>query len=191
MRKLFLSLAMLVPAVGFAQFSPTIQVYYDFGVDQYKNSFYGANFIAGYAFSKTVKAGVGVGVGGADMLYYESNSSAGDSRDAATLAPVFADFQYKFNEDGITPYINIDAGYTLALSDNIENPGFFALPAFGVSFPLSNGAINVQLGYKYQTFAKKWFWFSNTTTGPNAYGSDSGREKTSCNEIELSIGYTF
>ena len=189
MKKLLLLFAMLIPTMSFAQFSPTIQAYFDLGVDKYKNKFYGANFIGDYAFNKSIKAGVGVGIGGADMLYYES--STGDSRDAATLMPIFADFQYKFNEEGITPYLNLDAGYTLALSSNINNPGFFILPAFGVSFPLSKGAINLQVGYKYQKFEHDWFWFSNATTGINAYKSDSGKEKTSCNAIEISIGYTF
>ena len=189
MKKLLLVFALLIPTMSSAQFSPTIQAYFDLGVDKYKNKFYGANFIGDYAFNKSIKAGFGVGIGGADMLYYEA--STGDSRDAATLMPIFADFQYKFNEEGITPYINFDAGYTLALSDNINNPGFFALPAFGISFPLSKGAINLQVGYKYQKFEHDWFWFSNATTGVNAYMSDSGKEKTSCNEIEISIGYTF
>ena len=189
MKKFVVLSAMLLPIVAHAQFKPTIQAYYDFGVDKYKNQYYGANFIGDYAFNKSIKAGVGVGIGGADMLYYES--STGDSRDAATLMPIFADFQYKFNEEGITPYLNLDAGYTLALSDNINNPGFFALPAIGVSFPLSKGAINIQVGYKYQKFEHDWFYFSNATTGINAHYSNSGKEKTSCNEIELSIGYTF
>ena len=189
MKKLLLLFALLIPTMSFAQFSPTIQAYFDLGVDKYKNKFYGANFIGDYAFNKNIKAGVGVGIGGADMLYYES--STGDSRDAATLMPIFADFQYKFNEEGITPYLNLDAGYTLALSSNINNPGLFVLPAFGVSFPLSKGAINLQIGYKYQEFEHDWFYFSNATTGINAHYSNSGKEKTSCNEIELSIGYTF
>ena len=183
---LLLFLVTIVSSVCHAQFSPTIQAYFDFGVDRYKNKFYGVNFIADYAFIKKFKAGVGVGIGGADMLHYES--SRGDSRDAATLLPIFADFQYKFNEDGISPYLNLDAGYTLALSSNISHPGFFVLPAFGVSFPLSKGSINLQVGYKYQKFEYDWFWFSNATTGINAYRSDSGKTKASCNEIELSIG---
>lgn len=134
MKKLLLLFALLIPTMSFAQFSPTIQAYFDLGVDKYKNKFYGANFIGDYAFNKNIKAGVGVGIGGADMLYYES--SAGDSRDAATLMPIFADFQYKFNEEGITPYINLDAGYTLALSSNINNPGFFYLTCLWCFIPI-------------------------------------------------------
>lgn len=189
MKKLFLVLSLLVPATSFAQFSPTIQAYFDLGVDNHKNKFYGANVIGNYAFTKAIKAGIGVGIGGADMLYYES--STGDSRDAATLMPVFADFQYKFNEEGITPYFNLDAGYTFALSSNISSPGFFVLPALGVSFPLSKGAINLQIGYKYQRFEYDWFYYSNIGYGPRANYSDSGKKKTSCNEIEFSLGYTF
>ena len=108
MKKLLLVFALLIPTMSFAQFSPTIQAYFDLGVDKYKNKFYGANFIGDYAFKKSIKAGVGVGIGGAEMLYYES--STGDSWDAATLMPIFADFQYKFNEEGITPYLNLSTG---------------------------------------------------------------------------------
>ena len=189
MKKLLLLFTMLIPVMSFAQFSPTIQAYFDLGVDKYKNNFYGVNLIGDYSFSKSFKAGIGVGIGGADMLYYES--STGDSRDAATLMPIFADFQYKFNEEGTTPYLNLDAGYTLALSSNINNPGLFVMPAFGISFPLSKGIVNLQIGYKFQKFEYDWFWFSNATTGINAYKSNSGKEQKSCNEIEFSIGYTF
>ncbi|MBR5061841.1 MAG: hypothetical protein IKX24_06830 [Prevotella sp.] len=189
MKKKLLLYVLLIPTMSFAQFSPTIQAYFDLGMDKYKNKFYGANLIGDYAFTKSVKAGIGVGIGGADILYFES--STGDSRDAATLMPFFADFQYKFNDEGIAPYLNLDAGYTLALSSNINNPGLFILPAFGVSFPLSKGAINLQIGYKYQKFEHDWFYISNATTGINAHYSNSGKENTSCNEIELSIGYTF
>ena len=191
MKKTLLLFAILIPSMSFAQFSSTIQTYFDFGVDRYKNKFYGANFISDYAFTKGIKAGIGIGIGGADMLYYESNN-LGDSRDAATLMPVFGDFQYKFIEKGISPYLNFDVGYTLALSSNINNPGFFALPAFGVSFPLNKGAINLQIGYKYQNFEYDWFWYSSSSKyGIIDYMSNSGKEKAACDEIELSIGYTF
>lgn len=107
MKKTLILFAILIPSMSFAQFSSTIQTYFDFGVDRYKNKFYGANFISDYAFSKGIKAGIGIGIGGADMLYYESNN-LGDSRDAATLMSVFGDFQYKFIEKGISPYLNFD-----------------------------------------------------------------------------------
>lgn len=189
-KKLFLTvLTILLPFVSFAQFSPAIQAYYDFGVDKFKNKFYGANVILNYSFYKQFKAGIGVGIGGADMLYYELNSS--DSRDDATLMPVFADAQYRLVKDGISPYVNLDAGYTFAISSNIDNPGFFILPAFGVSFPLKKGAINLQVGYKYQKFQYDWFWFSSSNLHNLRYDSASGTEKTSCNEIQIAVSYSF
>ena len=70
MKKLLLVFAFFIPTMSFAQFSPTIQAYFDLGVDKYNNKFYGANFIVDYAFNKSIKAGVGVGIGGADILYW-------------------------------------------------------------------------------------------------------------------------
>ena len=174
--------------MGYAQFKPTIQAYYDFGVDTYKNSFYGANFIVDYVFNPSLAAGVGVGIGGADILYSQYNGT--DSRDAATLMPLFADLKYKFNPEGVSPYLRIDAGYNVALSSNIDSPGFFALPSIGVSFPLTKGEFQIQVGYKYQRFQYKWWHMSNSSS-INPFYSNSATEKTSSNEIQLSIGFSF
>ena len=55
MKKTLILFAILIPSMSFAQFSSTIQTYFDFGVDRYKNKFYGANFISDYAFSKALR----------------------------------------------------------------------------------------------------------------------------------------
>ena len=92
---------------------------------------------------------------------------------------MFVDGKLNFISGKISPYVNLDLGYTayMPFSDYAkENKlGFFVQPALGVDFNIGKGALFVQVGYKYQ-MRKCDHWVD--TNG-------------NYSQVSLAIGYQF
>lgn len=175
MKKILFLLAML-PMMVFAQkgFEPSVKVSYEIPVDD--NQSFGADFLAGYRLSETFKVGLGVGAYWCEHLY-STGSFYGDYKESAMYVPIYANGKVNFTKKGVSPYFSLDLGYSVfvSFSDYADDNklGLFARPAFGVDFPVSDGKIFTEVGYKYQK--RDWDLLENP----------------SYSQITISAGYTF
>ena len=80
-----------------------------------------------------------------------------------TMIPVFVDGKISMpNKKDISPYLGLAVGYSLNVSNGIENSGVLVNPQLGIQFKLYNG-IRINLGTAYQTqqmpfFVVQDFW---------------------------------
>lgn len=182
---LFLFVAMLATSMCFAQskFEPQVKVGYDLGIDDDKNLSFGAELLAGYRFNENFRLGVGTGISWCKHLYEKAGVSSitdeyyKDYKETALYVPLFVNGKFNFIKGGVSPYLSLDLGYTFFISCSDyadENDlGFMAKPAFGVDFPVVNGNIFVELGYKYQK--RDWPLI----------------EKADYSQLSIAVGYSF
>ncbi len=141
-------------------FEPQIRVTFDEGIDNFDNFSFGADFLAGYRFNEIVCIGAGVGLNYIDLRYEQAgwNSSLEryDSgyKESAMSFPVFANVKVNFTKTKISPFINVDLGYTafLPFSKYAQHNklGFLMRPAFGVDFHFCKWSLFLEIAYKYQ-----------------------------------------
>lgn len=182
----FLTLALFFISQSFAQssFEPQVRATFDAGVDHDKNLSFGADFVAGYRIKPNIRIGAGVGISYVNLLYEDAHISSSlvfhdKYKESAAYVPVFADAKFNLTSDKVSPFINIDLGYSIFIpcSDYAKNNklGFFAAPAFGCDFNVGEGELFVQVGYKYQV--RKCDLWTNT--------------KGDYNQITVGVGYQF
>lgn len=70
-----------------------------------------------------------------------------------TMVPIIVDWRYRVNENDISPYIRLSTGYSLNVSNGIDNSGFLVDPRIGVDFKLNGAILNVDFGYQTQQVA--------------------------------------
>lgn len=103
----FVSITELTAAPGLGKTSDPLSKYY-----------YGITTIAGYQFSRNIKAGVGAGV----QIHNEG-----------TLFPLFLDARYNLNSQVLIPYVSAAGG--IALDINVlEETRVFINPSVGVRY---------------------------------------------------------
>lgn len=67
------------------------------------------------------------------------------------MLPIFASAKINFNKsEKVRPYVAFDGGYSLNLSDGIENSGIYIHPTLGIQMPAGNNQIRVSFGYQMQ-----------------------------------------
>lgn len=109
--------------------------------DDLSKSYYGFTTVAGYQFTRNIKAGIGAGV----HFYNES-----------TLFPLYLDMRYSFNAQEIVPFFAGAGGIMLDFSD-LENTRVFINPSAGLRYVAANRtAVTFSTGLMV------------TTGGPNA-----------------------
>jgi hypothetical protein len=86
-------------------------------------NFFGITTVAGYQFSRNIKAGAGVGV---------------QVHDDGTLFPLFLDFRLNMNSQEIVPFLSGAGGIMLNFNDIIEETRVFINPMAGVRFVAAN-----------------------------------------------------
>lgn len=174
--KRILFILLMLPTICFAQkgFESSVKISYEVPLDQ--NQSFGADYIAGYRLSETFKIGLGTGAYWCSHLYEEDNKY-GDYKESAMYIPIYVNGKINFTGDGVSPYFTLDLGYSLFVSFSDyadENKlGLFARPAFGVDFPIGEGKLFTEVGYKYQK--RKWDYF----------------ESPNYSQITISVGYSF
>ena len=83
----------------------------------YSKYYYGITTIAGYQFTRNIKAGVGLGI----QMHNEGN-----------LFPVFADGRYSFNAQHIVPFVGASGGLALSFDDIFNQTYIFMNPTAGI-----------------------------------------------------------
>jgi hypothetical protein len=91
--------------------------------DPYSKYYYGITTIAGYQFTRNIKAGAGLGV---------------QLHDAGTLFPVFIDARYSFSAQKFVPFIAAAGGVTLGFQDQEFTPWIFINPSVGIKWVVAN-----------------------------------------------------
>lgn len=79
-----------------------------------------------------------------------------------TMIPIFVDGKISMPNKDISPYLGLAVGYSLNVSNGIENSGVLVNPQLGIQFNLNNG-IKLNVGTAYQTqqmpfFVAENFW---------------------------------
>lgn len=108
----------------------------DTGSELSKN-FFGITTIAGYQFSRNIKAGAGIGV---------------QVHNGGTLFPLFLDFRLNLNSQEIVPFFSGAGGVLLNFNDLIDETRVFINPMAGVRFVAANRtAISFSTGLMVST----------------------------------------
>ena len=125
-------------------------------VNHYTVNFVKMSFMKGYNFNPYFYLGVGTGF----KLYFGKSNNHNTIKVAPSI-PLFASFKLNFVNQRFTPYLAIDAGYSLNVG--YDHSTFFYTPTFGLRFPIGNkNKMNVGVGYEKQ-MKEKSTYFDPTT----------------------------
>ena len=147
-----------------------------FGVGKYGLDLIKGNFLYNYLASENFSLGFGTGL----RVYFDSG----------VYIPFLADFRYRFEKDAIgqdvSPYLNLQFGYSLDISDDDwDHAGPIFKPGGGVAFTLNNGnKINVGLALDMMKFE----FVRTTITTEGIYRDHPVKYSPG---ISLSVGYEF
>ncbi len=72
-----------------------------------------------------------------------------------TMVPILLDWRYRITEQSVSPYVRLSAGYSLNVSNGLENSGFLVDPRIGVDFQVGVTRCSFDMGYQTQQTA---FW---------------------------------
>lgn len=72
------------------------------------------------------------------------------------MIPIFVDGKISMPNKDISPYLGLAIGYSLNVSNGIENSGVLVNPQLGIQFNLNNG-IKLNVGTAYQTQQMPFF----------------------------------
>lgn len=99
-----------------------------------------------FVFGKNLNAHhfVGMGTG----LRYFSNENT-----EMTMVPILVDYRYKFLNQPMSPYIRLSSGYSVNVSNGLDNSGFIVDPRIGLEFPVGTTQISLDMGYQTQQMA--------------------------------------
>jgi len=89
----------------------------------YAKHYYGISTIAGYQFSRNIKAGAGLG-------FHRHNDG--------TLFPLFIDARYSFNAQEIVPFFAATGGVALSLVDLEDESRIYINPSAGLKWIAAN-----------------------------------------------------
>ncbi len=104
---------------------------------EFSKNFFGITTIAGYQFSRNIKAGAGIGV---------------QVHNDGTLFPLFLDFRLNMNSQEIVPFLSGAGGILLNFNDIIDETRVFINPMAGVRFVAANRtAISFSTGLMVST----------------------------------------
>ncbi len=104
--------------------------------------YYGLTTVAGYQFTRNIKAGAGVGF---------------HIHEEGTLFPLFLDMRYSINSQQVVPFFAGSGGIMLDFTDLIDNTRVFINPAVGLKYVAAK-----RVGLSFTTGVMV------TTGGPNA-----------------------
>lgn len=90
---------------------------------EFSKNFFGITTIAGYQFSRNIKAGAGIGV---------------QVHNDGTLFPLFLDFRLNMNSQEIVPFLSGAGGLLLNFNDIIDETRVFINPMAGVRYVAAN-----------------------------------------------------
>jgi hypothetical protein len=106
------------------------------------------HFINGYRMNNYFYMGFGTGV-----HYYTDADEA--------LIPIFGDFRAYFLDNDISPYINLNIGYSFNASNGFSGTGLLLNPSVGTSFNVStNTALNISIGYELQKLKYSIYYYN-------------------------------
>ena len=101
-----------------------------------------------------------------------------------TMIPILVDYRYRINNNDIAPFVRLSTGYSINVSDGLDNSGFLVDPRIGMEIKLSNSVLNIDFGYQTQQMA---FLTINDPLNP-AYFSKVYRFSES---LKFSVGLSF
>jgi len=70
-----------------------------------------------------------------------------------TMIPILVDYRYRINDNDIAPFVRLAAGYSINVSDGLDNSGFLVDPRIGMEIKLTNALLNIDFGYQTQQMA--------------------------------------
>ena len=144
------------PKTGYKGF---VELGYTPGVGEYGEN--RLNFMTAHGCQCSPFFFIGVGTG---INYYTSPE--------LVSVPIFADFRGTFIDSGISPFIDLKAGYSI-----IDVDGLFISPSVGCRFGIGkNTAMNISVGYEMQ-FAE-YYGYGHT-------------ERKNCGGLALKLGIDF
>lgn len=108
----FVSITELTYATGLSATNIPLSKYY-----------YGITTVAGYQFTRNIKAGVGIGV-------HKHNDG--------TLFPLYIDARYSFSAQAVVPFIAAAGGVAINPNDPVDRTWLFINPSVGVKYVAAN-----------------------------------------------------
>ena len=89
----------------------------------YSKYYYGITSMAGYQFTRNIKAGAGLGV---------------QFHDGGTLFPLFIDVRYSVNAQQVVPFLSAAGGLAFSFEDIRNQTYVYVNPAIGIKWVMAN-----------------------------------------------------
>jgi hypothetical protein len=89
----------------------------------YSKYYYGITTLAGYQFTRNIKAGAGLGV---------------EFHNEGTLFPLFIDARYSFNAQQVVPFFSATGGLGMSFENFRDQTYVFVNPMFGIMWVAAN-----------------------------------------------------
>lgn len=169
-----------------AQFTPSLRLTYEAGIDSQKNTSFGLDLMGDFKVSPLFSIGAGTGIYYSDF-YFQPDHYIGSHYydpyyETGAYVPLFANIKINFVPNGVSPYLLLNPGYSILVPfsdyarDYIKLGAMFSAMA-GIDVPMSGGhAFFVEVGYKYQKMSSNSILY----TGDLSF-----------NQLRLSLGYSF
>lgn len=173
-----------------------LNIKYAIGAEHEGTNIVELHLVNGYRFSEYLFVGGGIGVN----YYYQGTED--------TFIPVYVDFRAYFANNEVTPYINVNIGYSFHSSKkevrscfvgmnceykgNVSSSGgLFFNPSVGVTInlPDTKSALNIGIGYQLQKLSSSTHIVTYTESG--ASGIHNSSSTSSLNAIDISVGISF
>lgn len=155
-----------------------VDVGYQIGVGDLGLGRLSLNVINGFQLDPFFSIGLGTG-----LRFYTFDSEA--------LIPLFIDLRATFNENKVTPFVALGAGYSLDVGHGFSGIGLFLNPSAGISFKISErNAMHIGLNYEMQRFSyTRTDYTFNTYTG--RYQPSYSTHTANSGAFGLNVGISF
>lgn len=103
-------------------------------------------FCFNFVFGKNLNTHHYIGMGTGLRYFSDENTEM-------TMVPILVDYRYKFFKQPMTPYVRLSGGYSVNVSNGLDNSGFIVDPRIGLEFPIGASKISFDMGYQTQQMA--------------------------------------
>lgn len=129
-------------------------------------------FVNGHRFTPQTSVGIGLG-----FTPYS---------DPLSLIPFFFDFNYRFDEDGVSPVLFVRAGYNFSIKNDDSflldnhNGGLLLHPGIGLEFPLSD---------QFDFYLQTGYSIDNSSYSYESWGDRTVNNDLSFRRLAFGVGF--
>ncbi|MCG6187691.1 hypothetical protein [Maribellus maritimus] len=149
-------------------YTSNVEIGYCFGAGDYPYSRFKLNVVGNYQINPHFSLGAGSGL----RAYSDIET---------LLMPIFTQIRGYIFDNNISPYGSVDIGYSVSLTGDGIDGGFYFSPSLGAIFNVANNLwFSCGLGYEMQKITEQW-----------RYGTNIYEDDYKLGAITLNVGLVF